>query len=101
MDARQAELIYEAGRETVIQVLLAMSAKIASFEQQVLALQKQVDSLSRNSTNSSKPPSTDGPKVTRPKKRKSSRSPGGQKGHKGYRRELLPLGQSHEILEAK
>ena len=91
MDARQAELIYEAGRDTVIEVLLAMAARITFLEHQVRSLDAKIASLSSNSTNSSKPPSTDGPGVVKPKKKKSFRSPGGQKGHKGHKRELLPV----------
>lgn len=90
MDRREAELIYDAGKETVIRVLLAMDARITALEQEVRLLKAKVASLSSNSTNSSKPPSSDGPGVVKPKK-KSSRTPGGQKGHKGHRRELLPV----------
>jgi transposase len=43
----------------------------------------------RNSQDSSKPPSSDPPSVERPKKEPTGRSPGGQPGHKGHKRELL------------
>ena len=62
-------------------------------------LQKKIASLSSNSTNSSKPPSSDGPQVTKPKKKKSSRSPGGQKGHKGHKRELLPVEEMDDVFD--
>lgn len=88
MDIREAELIFEAGKEAVVKVLLEMDARIGSLTQQVISFEKQIASLSTNSTNSSKPPSSDGPKVVRPGKKKSKRSPGGQKGHKGHKREL-------------
>jgi len=97
MDVREAELIYAAGREAVVKVLLEMDARLADLSRQVLELQKKIESLSTNSTNSSKPPSSDGPKVTRPKKRKSSRSRGGQKGHKGHKRELLPVEEMDQV----
>lgn len=97
MDIREAELIYEAGKEAVVKALMEMDARISAFEQQILALQKQIASLSTNSTNSSKPPSSDGPQVTRPKKKQSSRSPGGQKGHKGHKRELLPVEEMNDV----
>lgn len=99
MDAREAELIYEAGKEDVVKTLLEMSTRITVLEQQVLNLSKQIASLSSNSTNSSKPPSSDGPRVSKPKKRKSGRSPGGQKGHKGHRRELLPVEDMDHVYE--
>ena len=97
MDVREAELIYEAGKEAVVKALLGMDARVKALEEQILVMQKQIDSLSRNSTNSSKPPSSDGPQVTRPKKKKSSRSPGGQRGHKGRRRELLSVEEMDDV----
>ena len=97
MDAREAELIYEAGKEAVVKALLEMDARISALEQQVLELSKQVASLSSNSTNSSKPPSSDGPEVVKPKKKKSSRSAGAQKGHKGHKRQLRPVEEMDEV----
>jgi transposase len=97
MDIREAELIYEAGKEAVAKALLEMDARTRVLEQQILALQKLIASLSTNSTNSSKPPSSDGPKVEKPKKKRSSRSPGGQKGHKGHKRELRPVEEMDDV----
>jgi transposase len=99
MDLREAELIYEAGKDAVVKVLLEMDSRLKALEQQVLLLQKEVASLSSNSTNSSKPPSSDGPQVTKAKKKKSSRSPGGQKGHKGHKRQLLPVEQMNDVYD--
>lgn len=47
--------------------------------------------LAGNSTNSSRPPSSDPPGTLRPKKRRSGKKRGGQPGHKGTCRSLLPL----------
>lgn len=91
MEIREAELIFEAGKEAVVKALLEMNARIESLIQQVGILEKKITSLSSNSSNSSKPPSTDGPGVIKPKKKKSRRSPGGQKGHKGHKRKLVPI----------
>lgn len=46
--------------------------------------------LGQNSQNSSKPPSTDGPGVERPKKKPTGRKRGGQPGHEGAVRTRLP-----------
>ena len=83
----------------MVEALLAMDARIRNLEQQIVLLQKKIASLSSNSTNSSKPPSSDGPLVTKPKKKKSKRSAGGQKGHKGYKRELLPVVKLNEVFD--
>ena len=71
MDIREAELIFEAGKETVVKTLLELHARIESLSQQVITLERKITSLSTDSTNSSKPPSSDGPKVAKPKKRSS------------------------------
>jgi transposase len=97
MDAREAELLYDAGKEAVVKALLAMDARITLLEQQVSVLEQKIASLSSNSSNSSKPPSSDGPRVVRAKKRKSRRSPGGQNGHKGHKRELLPVEEMDHV----
>ena len=91
MDIGEAELIYKAGKEAVLKVLMEMDARTKALEQQILALQKLIASLSTNSTNSSKPPSSDGPKVDKPKKKKSSRSPGGRRGTKGTKGSCVQL----------
>jgi len=57
--------------------------QIARFEEEINALKSQ---LSQNSRNSSKPPSSDGYGKPKPKsqRKKSTRSSGGQPGHKGH-----------------
>jgi transposase len=85
MERREAELLYESGKEAVVEKLLEMAACIVALEQRIQELEQKIASLMSNSTSSSKPPSSDGPQVQRPKKVKSSRSPGGQKGHKGHK----------------
>jgi transposase len=70
--------------------------KIADLERQLTAYQK-------DSTNSSKPPSTDGGTGTKqkqryPKREKSRRKPGGQKGHPGKHRPLVPLEQVKKVV---
>jgi len=57
--------------------------------------------LAKNSTNSSKPPSSDPPGVERPKAPSSGRKPGGQPGHKGHRRELIPVEEVDERHDVK
>lgn len=109
----EAEAIYEAGREAVVEALLELSAGFeklsARIEEQVAAVVEQsaqvkelvgqVDELERqagrDSTNSSMPPSSDPPKSRAERRRlareaykRSMRKSGGQPGHQGKTREL-------------
>jgi transposase len=97
MTRPEAEAIYDAGKETVVRVLLMMDARIHSLEQQVQSLSTRLDlsdkrvrhleeQLAKNSRNSSKPPSTDGFKKPSPKslRKKGQRKSGGQPGHSGH-----------------
>jgi transposase len=67
--------------------------QIADAEKQIADLERQLAGRRKNSTNSSKPPSSDGlagePRP-RGRKHKSQRKPGGQPGHPGHHRPLLP-----------
>lgn len=94
---QQAEAIYDAGKETVVGVLLTMDARTHSLEQQLHDLTTALDfsdkrlrhleeQLAKNSRNSSKPPSTDGFKKPAPKslRQKGRHKSGGQPGHTGH-----------------
>lgn len=65
----------------------AVRAVILAFEARIRELEAQ---LRGNSTNSSRPPSSDPPGTVHPRKKKSARKRGGQKGHPGHQRTLLP-----------
>jgi transposase len=69
-------------------------ARIAELEAQLKAALARIAELEaqlgRSSRNSNKPPSSDGPEVKREAKAPTGRKPGGQKGHKGNKRELVP-----------
>ncbi|MBI2424657.1 MAG: IS66 family transposase [Candidatus Hydrogenedentes bacterium] len=75
----------------------AVKELILSLLEANKALRARVDALEErlrtNSTNSSKPPSSDPPGVARRRKGRSKRRRGGQKGHPGHFRELLPVEQ--------
>jgi len=64
-------------------------------------LERLEERLNRNSTNSSRPPSSDPPQIkqNRPPQPPTGRKPGGQPGHEGHTRELLPLEQVDELIE--
>jgi transposase len=70
--------------------------QIADAEQQIADLERQLALRKRNSTNSSKPPSSDGlagEQRARGRKHKSKRKPGGQPGHPGHHRPLVPTAE--------
>ncbi|HEX8538305.1 MAG TPA: IS66 family transposase, partial [Cystobacter sp.] len=85
-DARIAQL--EGELAEVKQQLAKALATIAELRAQ----------LGQNSRNSNKPPSSDGPGVKRERKGPTGRKPGGQPGHKGHRRELLPPQKVDEVV---
>jgi len=73
--------IYEAGPKAVIKLINSLMATITELKERIKTLE---DRQSKNSRNSSKPPSTDGFVRPKDKRQKSERSPGGQKGHPGH-----------------
>lgn len=97
MTEKQARQIYNSGEDTTIK-------KLIELDNENNILKEKIASLESNSTNSSKPPSTDGPKdrverEMKKKKSKSNRKPGGQPGHKGKKRELKPIEEVDDIIE--
>jgi transposase len=98
VERAEAEAIYDAGREAVVEVLLAMDRRIAQLEAGVEELERR---LGRNSRNSSLPPSQDPPGAP-PRRRgkdRSGRPQGGQAGHEGHGRELLPAWAVDELVD--
>jgi len=76
----EAIAIYRAGEEPVVEKLCGLSAQVDEQAKKIAALQK-------NSSNSSKPPSSD---ITKPPKNKKDKNkknkPGGQPGHPKHER---------------
>jgi transposase len=98
VERSEAEAIYDAGREVVVEVLLRMDRRIQQLEARVEKLERE---LAKSSRNSSLPPSSD-PPGKRPSPRgkdRSGRSQGAQPGHEGHGRELLPACAVDEVIE--
>jgi transposase len=74
---------------------MAQAAMLAQLRAEVAQLRATVEELAqrlgRNSRNSSQPPSADPPQTTRPRRAPSGRRPGGQPGHEGQSRALVPI----------
>src|SRR3954453_20241842 len=89
--------------ELVLQVVAEQARAIAALQEQVAGLQRESAELrarlGQNSSNSSRPPSSDLPNTRRPAKRSSSgRTPGGQPGHPGHQRTLLPVDEVDQVI---
>jgi len=84
----EALALYNAGPKVVVKILCDLSNTIESQQEQIKALEVNVAKLSKNSSNSSKPPSSDD--ITKPKSNKKTRHRiGGQPGHQRHERPLF------------
>jgi transposase len=93
----------EPSREELIALISAQSAQISALVAENAALKARIGELERrlglNSSNSGKPPSSDGlkkPARVRSLREKSEKKPGGQKGHKG---ETLRQSAEPDVVE--
>ena len=59
MDRPEAEKLYDTGKEPTV-------GKLLELDDQVKLLKQKIASLTQNSSNSSRPPSSDGPDKTIP-----------------------------------
>ena len=87
-------------------VVLALWQQVQTLQTQGATLQAEVaqlrEQLGRNSQNSSQPPSSDAPSAPpRPKRPPSERKPGGQPGHLGHGRKLVPVEQVQHVIDLK
>jgi len=75
--------VYEQGPDAVVCLVEGLLAVIRDHEERLKCLE---DQLSKDSRNSSKPPSTDAYSKPKPKSQRKStgRKPGGQQGHQGH-----------------
>jgi transposase len=110
VERAEAEAIYDQGREAVVEVLLAMDSRIQQLEAHVARQDERIAKqderiaqlerrLNRSSKNSSQPPSADGPSAPKRSKDPSGRARGGQIGHEGKGRPLLPAWAVGEVIE--
>jgi len=102
VERSEAEAIYDSGREACVAFLMRLEELLRAVEAKTSA----------SSRNSSQPPSTDAPKTRQQrraearekakellKKDGKKREAGGQPGHRGAGRELLPEGRMREIVD--
>ena len=103
MERAEAEAIYDQGREVVVAVLLRMDQQISRLEVRVARQDERVAQLerrvSRSSRNSSAPPSSDPPRDAPTQGTDFGRGRGGQPGHEGRGRDLLPACAVDEVVD--
>src|SRR5580693_9576498 len=93
--AKQQQQIVDAEKQ-----IADAEKQIADAEKQIADLERQLALRKQNSTNSSKPPSSDGlagEQRLRARRKKSRRKPGGQPGHKGAHRSLVPAERVNQV----
>ena len=100
---KQSAISAEEWAETpraVQEFVVALVAHVQALEAEIASLREQVN---RNSRNSSRPPSSDGPEVPRKSRQgaEGGRKRGGQKGHKGAKRKLVPIEHVKEVHDIK
>lgn len=87
----EALAVYHAGSKIVVKTLCDLSDAIESQQVKIKTLEIKVAKLSKNSSNSSKRPSSDD--ITKPKsnkkKKEGNRKTGGQPGHQRHERPLF------------
>ena len=77
--------------EQLRQIIAEQQARVAELEER----------LRKNSQNSSQPPSSDPPTVVRARGPRSKRKPGGQPGHTGHQRMMVPQEQVDRLVPVK
>ena len=76
---------------------LRLEREVHALREELADLRRQIN---RNSGNSSIPPSANPPWAPRPKAKKpTGRKPGGQPGHEGHYRQVLPVEEVDEVIE--
>ena len=100
MERAEAEAILDGDRETVVGLLLRLDELIGVNERLEARVAELERRLNRSSRNSSLPPSRDPPSAPkRPGWKGSGRMRGGQPGHEGRNRRLLPPEMVDEVVD--
>jgi transposase len=101
MTREEAKALVYGNPEAAVELILQLVSTVERLTARVEELERKIALLTRDSSNSSKPPSSDGPsakpKARRPMKSKK-RQRGGQPGHKGSNRNLIPIEEVNSVI---
>src|SRR5262249_6993380 len=89
---------YIRSLEARLESVEALEARIHTLQDQIRTLEERLNQTSRNS---SRPPSSDPPSSPRPKRPRGKRRRGGQPGHPGQTRRLIPVEDVDEVVPLK
>src|SRR5215831_6207890 len=84
--------------ETLKGQVKTLTSMVHTLQEQVRTLQEQLNQTSRNS---SRPPSSDPPQSERLRRPRSTRHRGGQPGHPGHTRTLVPVDEVDAVVVIK
>jgi transposase len=101
MTREEATALVYGNPEAAVDLILKLVATVEALTARVEELERKIALLTRDSSNSSKPPSSDGPAAkpkARPPMKSKKRNPGGQPGHKGANRDLIPADKVNEVI---
>jgi transposase len=102
MTREEARAIVFENPEAAVDLIMELVATVAALQARVAELERKIALLTRDSSTSSKPPSSDGPAgkpKPRPPMKSRKRNPGGQPGHKGKKREFVPVEEVNSVEE--
>jgi len=98
----EAEKRLKRENERLRRELAERERQLADAKKQIADLERQLALRNQNSTITSKPPASDGlagRQRVRGRRRKSRRKPGGQPGHPGHSRPLVPVARVSVIID--
>lgn len=98
----EAEKRLKRENERLRRELAERERQLADAKKQIADLERQLALRNQNSTITSKPPASDGlagRQRERGRRRKSRRKPGGQPGHPGHSRPLVPVARVNTIID--
>jgi transposase len=90
--------LWERTPREVQDYILALEARVAALETTV---QELIERVQQDSRTSSRPPSSDPPQRQRLRRQPSGRRPGGQPGHPGQTRTLVPVEDVDVVIPLK